>query len=1008
MRERMAGQNSPSNLQDIVEAIRSSDVVESRAELITKLGDLDISDKSDLASIAEFLCTFWEDFTCLDVSQCMLNKTILYVAGKYLGLDISGCLDQFLMLGTKASIWCRKHLKMTLMSNGESQEEEHSTLFYQLLLDCFSFSADTFLALTRYPVLDDKDSRGIVENFTLEQLNLTKEAISEAKRTPSFGSEILKEAQSVLNAAIRVCRVYSQSVNWELYEHDKSGIDCQETYTVNCAINMITSTIEKLCQIGIRAANDGGNLVTILNVSWKGVVTLLQLCKGALAVKVNVPGIILTLISLANESLRCAAEAWSSSLMEAVSIAEARKTFLPVKFYLINAARISSQYPLQAFLIYKEIILFVLMISTFRVSLSKEPLTNAAAEVLTELLEKTSLDLLNSLLNSVQLKQELKFEILDWIFTNEKNSLSLNEEASSTYRKSSMDAIFSVNCEAMPQARILLVGRFALFLDFLKSSELEEDVQLAITRKLGWLLDILVDEEVYSSVLVLRIPTLYGSGQTAELAWQPMFPYLLHALKTFMVITSSTPSWRELESFLLENFFHPQFLCWEIVMELWCFMVHHAAVDLVTDLIDQLCSLFKLVACTKSVFRPGSALRKMARSICMLISSDGTQYLVDRVYSSVINDDRGQYSSIMHVVLLMEGFPLNLLSDNLKSSARERIVTDYYGFIESFDGVSLRSYGSGVYEAPVFALSAALQSLQISISDIDGKTLKFIVAIIQYYRNSVDSLAKDYYRKLLSETLGIISNMKNLYESDAMEEVILELQGLFVSRLAASDAQLIHCKPNLALFLAGLGHMEMAESDKSAKNSAVWELYHILLRERHWAFVHLAITAFGYFAARTTCNQLWRFVPQTAALSFDLVSGNKTNEESFMSELKAFLEKEMALLTLTPSSDQHELLVKEGLALKEMAQKIPNIDLEPMGCEVMEIERDDNQANKRRKLPDGISKGVELLRSGLKVIGDGISKWQQNDSIELHHNLLAYFSRLEDVIGDLVGLAGNG
>lgn len=53
---------------------------------------------------------FWEDFTCLDVSQCLLNKGILQCAVKYLKLDISGCLSQFLALGTKVYMFmCNFH-----------------------------------------------------------------------------------------------------------------------------------------------------------------------------------------------------------------------------------------------------------------------------------------------------------------------------------------------------------------------------------------------------------------------------------------------------------------------------------------------------------------------------------------------------------------------------------------------------------------------------------------------------------------------------------------------------------------------------------------------------------------------------------------------------------------------------------------------------------------------------------------------------------------------------------
>ena len=300
-------------------------------------------------------------------------------------------------------------------------------------------------------------------------------------------------------------------------------------------------------------------------------------------------------------------------------------------------------------------------------------------------------------------------------------------------------------------------------------------------------------------------------------------------------------------------------------------------------------------------------------------------------------------------------------------------------------------------------------SRQVSISDVDVKTLKFLVAIIRKLRNPVEKIMKKQHcHKILSEMLGIVSNMKHLYKSDEMEGVLLELQNLFVSGPAASNTQLYQCKPYLALFMGGLGDMEMTENDACAKSSAVWELYHMLFRERHWALVHLAIAAFGYFAARTACNHLWRFVPQNASLSYDLMSGDEASEERFMSELKAFLEKETALLSTTPSIEQLELLVKEGTVLKEMVRKISSTHIDTMECESMEIDAD-NVSNKRRKLPEGISKGLELLQNGLKVIGDGISHWQENhyESSELHDKFSSHLSRLESVVAHLTGLAGN-
>ncbi|KAJ6713781.1 HOLLIDAY JUNCTION RESOLVASE [Salix viminalis] len=998
----MERKSSSKELQNLLQAIKSSDVVESRIELFDKLRDFDLLEKSDLDPVIE--CLTVSSILHLD-AYCLLNKSILSVATKYVDSGLSGCLVQFLVLGTKASGWCGKHLKMTAMST-EGSQEEHSNLFFQLLLDLLSLSSASVVALTRHPVFIDNASAAIVERFILEQLNLIKDIVSEIKSVSSFGSELLKAAQTVIDTVMGLCKRYFDAVNWDLcdarLEKDENNIDSERANIMNHVTNITKRTAEKLCELGILAGNDGGNLVIILNVSWKGVVTLLQQGKRVSKEMSSVQNIIVTLISLVNKPLRCAAEAWSSSLKETISLTEARRAFLPSKFYLTTVVKISSLYPCQAYLVYKEVTLCVLAISTFKILLSHEKLLNTASEVLSELLEKTSIDLLNSLLNSTELKQEHKFELLDWLFSDESCSNSMHEGSSIFYRMTSMVEIFSVSCETMSEARLLLLGRVALFHNLLRNSMvLEEDIRIKITRKFRWFLDMLVHEDVYSFVLDLQIPVPYGSGKALELVWQPMFSSLLHALKTFMIVVSSSFAWEELEALLLENLFHPHFLCWEIVMELWCFMARYAEMDKVNSVIDKLCSLMKLLESPESFLIPGSPMRKVARIICLL--ANGTTPLADRVYSSVVGDGRSQLSSVMFVALLLEGFSLNSLCDSIRSNAKEKIITDYFGFIGSFNDKMLTTCSSGAIGIPVHALSASLRAQQVCISDVDMKTLKFLVAIIRNFRNPGEKIRKEHYHKLLSETLGIVSHMKHLYKSDEMEGVILELQTLFVSAPAASSTQLYQCKPYLALFMGGLGDMEMIESDDCAKSSAVWELYHMLFRERHWALVHLAIKAFGYFAARTTCNQLWRFVPQNASLSYDLMSGTEASEERFMSELKAFLEKETALLTTTPSMEQLELLVTEGMTLKEMVQQISRIH-------VNVTEFGSIASKKRRKLPDGISRGVELLQSGLKLIGGGISQWQENhsESYELHDKFLSHLSCLEDVVAHLTGLAGNG
>ncbi|TYH01601.1 hypothetical protein ES288_A09G072100v1 [Gossypium darwinii] len=1008
----MENSSSSTELQKLIEAIKISEVVEGRTELIAKLADLHLSEQSDVKSLAESLITFWEDYTCLDVSQCLLNKTVLHVATKYLDSDISGCLLQFLLLGSKASIWCGKHLKMTVMSTEESPEEEHCSLFYQLLLDFLSFSASSFSSMARYSVVTDKESMEVVEDFILEQLNLIKGTISEIKSIDSVGSEVLKAAQAVIDAVIRLCKEYYQVINWEFsgteLEKNENDMECEQACIMSHVMNITTVTVEKLFELGILAANDGGSLVTILNVSWKGLVNLLQLSKGKLPLKVKVADIVVTLISLVNGSLKCAAESWLSP-KETISVTEARRIFVPIKFYLINAVKISSLYPCQAYTVYRDLALCVLMISTFKLSVSNEKLMKNVSGVMAELLEKTSLDLLSSLLNSSDVKQEHKYELVDWLFFDDCWSDAVKENQVSKCRLTSLDEIFSVSCETLRKSSVLVLGQVATFSSFLRyPNDLEDDVKLMIASKLDWFLNLIIDEEVYTSILVSQIPLLYVSGKTVELTWEPMFSALLQALKTFMIVVSSTLAWEEFVSCLVKNFPHPHFLCSEIIMELWCFLVRHAELELVNGIIVELCALMKLVSSPESVFLPDSSLRKMAKSVCLLLSFCSTS-VVECVYGSVIGDDRSQLSSVLYPALLLESFPLNLLSKNMRSIAKEKIISDYFGFIDSFDDKSL-TVSSSEFGLPVFAFSASLLSLQVTISDMDMKTLKFLVTVICGYRNSVDKLKKKVCCKLLSETLGIISSLRHPYESAEMESVILELHNLFVSGPAASDTLLNQCKPGLTLFLAGLSNTLMSESDTCPKSTAVWELYHMVLRERHWAFVHLSIAAFGYFAARTSCNELWRFMPQDAALSYDLVSGIDASEDRFMSEFKAFLEKEMALpAVITTSIEQQRLLLEEGLVLKQMVRKILNINSDAARCDKIEID-DENQSNKRRKLPDGINKGVELLQDGLKVINDSLTQWQPNhtDSAELHERFMTHFSMLENVISHLQVLSGSG
>ncbi|CAI8603872.1 unnamed protein product [Vicia faba] len=1002
----MAEGSSSTDIQRILTAIKSSEVVEDRIQLFTDLGILNFKDVSEFDHASIMNCVV-----------CMLNRSILQVALRNIDLNLPSCFLQILTLGVKASIWCGKHLKMTLLSTEESQDDGHNSVFYQLLLEILRFSSSTFLALLKFTDNSNKELMDNVETFIIEVLNLTKDSVSEAKKIQSFGSEILKVSHMVIDVVVKLCKARFELINWEACDENHKPIN------VCHAINITKYTIEKLSQIGVLAANDGGSLVNILSISWKAVVSLLQIGGGHLT-KVNIANIVASLLALITEPFKCAAEVWSSSLNETISVTEAKRIFVPVKFYLINAVKICSLYPHQAYIMYREITQCVLSITSFWIFASNENLLINATAVIAELLEETTLDLVVSLINSDKLKLEQKLELVELLFINKSDSHSgLDDDpALDDCNFTLINKVFVSSCEGIDRSRVPILGRVVLFINFLKYSlKLDEDMKLAITKKLNWFLEILVEENVYSRMLVLQLPLCSGSGKAVELVWQPIFSLLLQAFKTFMIVISSSTAWGELESFLLENFFHPHFLCWEIVMECWCFVLQHAETQMANNIINKLCSLLKLLASPDSVFLPHSSFRKLTRSICLLLTCC-KKPVVDEVFMSIVGDRKSQMSLILCLALFIEGFSLDLLSDELRKTTIQRITSDYFDLIDSFDEASLMACSSGLFGIPVFILSASLQSslqsLQDRLPEIDARTLKFLISIISIYKSTVDKEIKDHSLWLFGEILVIISYLKHLYMSNDIEQAIMEIENIFISE---PPALLYKCKPHLARFLTGFVDMEFLESDDSdAKSRAAWKLSHLILTERHWAFAHLAIAAFGHFAANTTCTQLWRFLPQNAALSYDIVSGLEATNEGFMAELKAFYSKQIALLTIAPSPEQLELLQREGLILKQMVHNISVSAEQREGCEGMEIDDknqsnsmevdDKHQSNKKRKLPDGISKGVELLKSGLKIISDGLLEWQLNqfESNELHVKYSTQFSQLEDAIMHFDELAGSG
>ncbi|CAL5442745.1 unnamed protein product [Camellia sinensis] len=128
--------------------------------------DYELYNRNDINRILgpKASCISFKDSACRCFGYMVSKKKYIFTidddcfvvesrAAKYLELDISGCLRHFISLG-KHMVW--KAFEDDTMSTEESQEE-HCNLFFQLLVDLLRYTAASFSALARYPVLDDKE-----------------------------------------------------------------------------------------------------------------------------------------------------------------------------------------------------------------------------------------------------------------------------------------------------------------------------------------------------------------------------------------------------------------------------------------------------------------------------------------------------------------------------------------------------------------------------------------------------------------------------------------------------------------------------------------------------------------------------------------------------------------------------------------------------------------------------------------------------------------------------------
>ncbi|KAJ3690015.1 hypothetical protein LUZ61_019179 [Rhynchospora tenuis] len=968
-------------LRSLLEAIKSSDVLETRISLIGQLEDSFRLEAADIEILANYLVvSFVHHYysTCTGASHCMLHKMILQIAMKCMKVDTATYLSQFIVLGSKASSWCEKHLKEIAGATDELCDANHSTTFEQILLDGLVFGSNLISVLTSACIAkEDANLMIITGTLISELLHLTKASIMDNKKICNVSSEVLKVAQNVLEGTRALCLTYSDASKEDTAAIEEKLNEIGELSFTYLVSKITNHAIQTLYEIGVFAASGGGTYVTMLNLSWKGVVTLLQTNKGALDEKLKVGDIITTLISLALEMLQSAAESWALVPSKtSPSVAEAKRAFLPIKFFLINAVRICSAYPVEALVVQREIVCCALAVSNLGFYFNKETHLRAVRGVLAEFVEPTSFLLLQAVLSSVAVDQSAKCEVFECLLQTKREVGFLTTEESDL-----LPSVFSRDCDAS------LPGGVLLFLNLIRAApSLGESTTMELCKYLGNLFSVLVQETTYPFVLGSEIPILGNSNPTPEITWQPMYTFVVQTLKAFLIFvvtSSSVVAWMVAETILLENLFHTHFLCVAIATELLSFVIRHAETALAYQIIENILSLVRIVA--PYGLRP--------RTVCSFntLLSCASAGIVDRIFTLVSNDEK----SGIYLALLREGFPFGSLSDSVQKIAIERLFTGISEFMEAY----CREHGgsdSHLIGFPVHALASALVFCDLKDQEIfDEKTssllFKFMHTLIQNYKRAPDNRIMDSLAKLISSTIDIISKTKQLFGYPEMSGLIKDLNSLFTPKSNSNTTFL----PSLGRFIAGLCHMEIPEGDENSVCTALWNLNHTMLRERNWAVAHQAVAAFGHFAAHTTCTQLWRFLPDDPALSYDVESGTVTDANRFMSELKATLEKEVALNAAGFSGEEFGYLKKEGESLQKMVKTCTSAVVPMEICE-------EAPQTKKRKIPEGFGEGVELLQSGLKVMRGAL---EQSDSAELGNEISSQLACLEKVISHLVCLS---
>ncbi|KAJ7518606.1 hypothetical protein O6H91_20G000500 [Diphasiastrum complanatum] len=926
--------------------------------------------------MARALAVFWEENDPSEMQHCEWRASIIAVARSQLSssqatIDI---VINYITFAHKASMWLVDAMSTFEASSLSKDSSIHS--IFELQLELFTFICQLAANITDCTELTNGPLVSEVEIFVKDSFNLVKLFCLRDKMLQNLRENLLRVGQELISRIVKLVIVYRKRVcasatnNETLLVPFSTSRDNEKLLALTLdGSSIVKSAVENLTELGSICVSNVGTAIGLFNVSWKGITALLQSDVGqrVLASFIDVSKIIEILISHALQFIRQGAE---TGLMQQSDVSS-KNFWISSKFFLYHALKIACCYPCEAFRVHKEIIGCASKVMGLLVTLPKDNLLlQELAETLNGTIAPISYALLCALLNANEINDRDKVQVIDALTADEGLEDPLDTEETSVHfaERNILYNIFVTTGTEMSR-KLIAAGRLCMYLNLLQVSYgFSMDIAWELSKRLNWLLSSLSGEVLYVYLFQIRCISV-TTEVSAKPSWQLMFVSIMQALKTFAIVTaSSLEAWREIEGFLFLNALHPNAICRDLVLDLWYFILRHSTPDLVRSHSEALSLLFESIS-SRECYLSDSYRERMAKIISMIVKATpdtGLSWLIQ--LASGKNSFLSQLSIMAVSCVLQESLYSSYVYNGLVKQGNSQFLTSYVDTARLLAELSEAKFASNL-NAQKMNVNRLLEVLpgcenkQIAqrIIDLTVDGIRFDLLDLK------ENLEHDFINTIL-KVLALVLDVRLNAKGDNFRDRWTSLMDHLIQ--AAKHVKADKFKPTLACLLAVLSEIPFL----GGEYDAVSELYHEALKERHWALVHAGLDSFGHFATRTSCSELWRFVPLDAALSHDTKTGSILNEEGFTDALRVFLEKELAQTSSAVTDvDLVQMLKECNLHRQVLIQTLDRINI----LELNVVDLDTHVESNSSSFEDA-RKAMQLLQEGFSVLREKFNFWLED------------------------------